>query len=151
MENAWKTYVSLGLCFLLTAFVLSSSWAKEGTIQADKKIKAHKVVRLHYISGINPKEVTIQPGTTVIWINDSRSLAEIQFTDKEVTLACKSPTHFVLDQEGAFVSNKIPEGTVASLCFVQKGEYEYIVIRDPRRHDALKSMPEPLLGKIIVK
>jgi hypothetical protein len=78
-------------------------------------------------------------------------VAEIQFIDKQVTLACKSPTHFVVDDEGVFISSKISPGAVASLCCVQKGTYKYVVLREPRRTDPAKAPRELLEGTITVE
>lgn len=111
----------------------------------------HKIVRLYEKGGVEPQQLTVQPGTTVIWINESKSLAEIEFTDKQVTLACWSPVRFVVDDRGTYVSEKIFRGTVASLCFTEAGEFEYIVKREPRKLAAVPAEPPDIKGKIIVK
>ena len=98
----------------------------EKQIVPEADIKAHQVIRLHYVGGITPAEVTIAPGTTVIWMNDSRAPLEIQFGGKQVTLACKRPVHFAIDENGSFISDRIPQGSVASLCFVEKGDFTYV-------------------------
>ncbi len=61
-------------------------------------------------------ELTVEAGTTVIWINDSRSVMEIQFEGKQVTMACKSPVHFVIDEKGDFsyVARKAATGGAIS-------------------------------------
>ena len=81
---------------------------------------------MHYLGAVSPSEVTIAPGTTVVWVNNSRDTLEVQFEGKQVTAACKSPVYFVLDEQGSFISNRIPQGSVASLCFVEKGEFNYV-------------------------
>jgi plastocyanin len=111
----------------------------------------HKIIRLYEKGGIEPQQLTIQPGTTVIWINESKSLAEIEFTDKKVTMACGSPVRFVVDDRGTYVSEKIFRGTVASLCFTEAGEFEYAVKREPRKLAAVPAEPPVIKGKIIVK
>ena len=111
----------------------------------------HKIIRLYEKGGIEPQQLTVQPGTTVIWINESKSLAEIEFTDKQVTLACGSPVRFVIDERGTYVSEKIFRGTVASLCFTEAGEFEYAVKREPRKLAAVPAEPPLTKGKIIVK
>lgn len=111
----------------------------------------HKIVRLYEKGGVEPQQLTVQPGTTVIWINESKSLAEIEFTDKQVTLACGSPVRFVVDDRGTYVSEKIFRGTVASLCFTEAGEFEYVVKREPRKLAAVPAEPPVIKGKIIVK
>ncbi len=99
---------------------------KKSKIVPEEAIKATQIIRLHYSGGITPPVVEIEPGTTVIWINDSRAPIEMQFQGKQVTLACKSPVHFIIDDEGSFISNRIPQGSVASLCFVEMGEFHYV-------------------------
>ncbi len=115
---------------MLPAFLLlfagsSLAQEKESPIVPEEDIKATQIIRLHYSGGITPAVVEIKPGTTVIWVNDSRAPLEIQFQGREVTLACKSPVHFIVDETGSFMSNRIPQGSVASLCFVEKGEFHY--------------------------
>ncbi len=122
-----------------------------GAEQEAKPELQYKVVRLYETGGIEPQNLTIQPGTTVIWINESKSLAEIEFTNKQVTLACGSPVRFVVDDRGTYVSEKIFRGTVASLCFTEAGEFEYAVKREPRRLAAVPVAPPDVTGKIIVK
>jgi hypothetical protein len=103
--------------------------AQEGKIIPEKKLQGHQVVSVDAISGINPPSITVNSGTTVIWLNYSRAMVEIQFTDKKVTVACDKPVHFIVDEQGCFVSDKIPLGAVASLCFIEKGIYHYVVKR----------------------
>ena len=110
-------------------FVFCSSqvaFASEKKEDAVPKALASQIIRMHYIGSVSPSEVTIAPGTTVVWVNNSRATLEIQFEGKQVTTACKGPVHFVLDEQGSFISNRIPQGSVASLCFVEKGEFNYV-------------------------
>lgn len=121
-----KAAVSVVMLFLC-CFFGSSGWAADtdSNIVPEEAIKATQIIRLHYSGGISPPVVEVKPGTTVIWINDAAAPLELQFQGKQVTLACKSPVHFVVDETGSFISNRIPQGAVASLCFVEKGEFAY--------------------------
>ena len=76
---------------------------------------------------MKPRNLTSTPGTTVVWVNNSRFPIEILFLDKKVVLACGSPVNFFVGKDGAYESNKIPSGGTASLCFVEAGKYEYKV------------------------
>ena len=58
-------------------------------------------------------------------MNHSRQPAEILFLDKKVTLACNAPVNFFVGKDGAYESAKIPFGGSASLCFIEKGSYDY--------------------------
>jgi plastocyanin len=111
----------------MVLFIAGSAWAgdKEGKIVPEEATKETQIIRLHYSGGITPAVVEVKPGTTVIWINHSTAPIELQFEGKQVTMACKSPVHFVIDETGSFISNRIPQGSVASLCFVEKGEFAY--------------------------
>jgi hypothetical protein len=60
------------------------------------------------------------------------SPATIKFIDKRITTACENPVHFVKDVDGSFMSDHIPFGSVASLCFVEKGTYKYKAICETR-------------------
>ena len=141
------------LLTMLTFFYVSVVSGEQDKIVEGKKIKEHKIIRLHYIGGITPSELTVEPGTTVIWVNDSRAVVEIKFEKKQVTMACKSPVHFIIDEDGSFVSDRIPMGSVASLCFVEKGEFTYLArkaITQGGTYQYRESVQE-FKGKVIVK
>ena len=87
----------------------------------------HKVITIKPYEVLQPSTLTSPRGTTVIWINSSSFPIEIHFLDKKVMLACGSPVNFFTGKEGAYDTAKIPRGGTASLCFIQKGKFEYIV------------------------
>jgi hypothetical protein len=60
-------------------------------------------------------------------VNQFRSPVEILFVDKKVVSACGAPVNFFIGKDGAYESAKIPQGGTASLCFTEKGEYEYTI------------------------
>ncbi len=113
---------------LLALLFVRGDLARAQEIRGEKKV-SHRVVTLHGQKGIVPNVVMAPVGSTVIWINYSQGLVEIEFPKKEVTLACREPINFMLTTKGVYVSNKIPSGSVASLCFVEEGEYEYRIVR----------------------
>ena len=123
-KNIFKIVVGIFVCCMFTASVYAEE-AKE-KIQPTLDIKAHQLIRLNHLAGISPANVTVKAGTTVIWMNDARIMVQLQFQGQQVTMACKSPVNFVIDEQGSFISNLIPQGSVASLCFVEKGTYEYV-------------------------
>lgn len=150
-----RVSAAVTLTAVFVFFCFSGALGQEGKIVPEKKIKAHKIIRSHYVGGLTPAEITVAPGTTIIWVNDSRSSVEIQFEGKDVTLACKSPVHFVIDEKGSFISDRIPQGSVASLCMVEKGEFNYVMRKAEfaggystmQQRDSIKDFK----GKIIVK
>ena len=87
----------------------------------------NKVIMVHAEEGARPASLTSDPGTTVIWVNQSPTTTEILFLDKKVVLACGSPVNFFVGKDGAYESGKLPFGGTASLCFTEKGKYDYIV------------------------
>ena len=101
-----------------------------GVVAAEEKTEELKVVnRIVSVStnqGLMPVNLTTGPGTTVIWVNHSRDPIEILFIDKKVTLACGSPVNFFVGKDGAYESAKIPFGGTASLCFTEKGRFDYM-------------------------
>ena len=86
----------------------------------------NKVVTVKTYEGLVPATLRSEPGTTVIWVNHSPQPVEILFLDKKVVLACGAPVNFFVGKDGAYESGKIPFGGTASLCFTEKGKYEYI-------------------------
>ena len=85
----------------------------------------NKTVIISTYEGVIPDKLTSKQGTTVIWVNHSRTPYEILFLDKKVVLACGSPVNFFIGKDGAYESAKIPFGGTASLCFTEKGKYDY--------------------------
>lgn len=161
MERSWWVLVIIfSLCIILPA---KNAIAQSEKILEDKKIEGYQVIRLDkygkeegstFVKGrIIPEVAKVKAGTTVIWINESKSYAEIAFTDKKVTLACQNPVHFVVDENGAFVSNLIPFGAVASLCFIEKGEFDYAMTMKPTRRsvEPYYGKPQIAKGKVIVE
>jgi plastocyanin len=142
----------LGVCLCLMLFAVCSAQAQtDAKVVPEKKAEGHQVIQLDKIAGLNPKLAMVKPGTTVIWFNHTDSIAEIQFTGKAVTLACKNPTHFIVDDEGSFVSDRIPPSAVASLCFIEKGTYNYVLKRGPRATASVKTDLPDVNGTIVVE
>ena len=140
------------MLIVMTAFMFSfpSLQTVQSAEEAVQPQIQHKVVRL-YEKGISPETLVVDRGTTVIWINDYKSIAEIEFTDKKVTLVCKSPVRFAIDESGTYISEKIFQGAVASLCFIESGEFEYQVTRKSRRLASVPAEPPAVKGKIVVR
>ena len=94
--------------------------------KAEEMKVINKIVTVKTYEGLMPATLSSQPGTTVIWVNHSPQPVEILFLDKKVVLACGSPVNFFVGKDGAYESAKIPFGGTASLCFTEKGKYEYL-------------------------
>ena len=119
-----KSIVALFVLILGGLYLAGLSFSAEGK-QEDLKI-VNKIITVDY-EGTRPVTLTSNPGTTVIWVNNSRFPIEILFLDKQVTIACGSPVNFFVGEDKTYESNKIPPGGTASLCFLEEGTYEYKV------------------------
>ncbi len=110
----------------------------------------NKTVVLRGFEGAIPVTLTSKVGTTVIWVNHSRSPLELLFLDKKVVLACGSPVNFFVGKDGAYESAKIPFASTASLCFMEKGRYEYI-IKVSRAFYPMSGIERENRGTILIK
>ena len=120
--------------------------------EAEELKVINEIVRISAKEGAFPANLTSKPGTTVIWVNNARSTLEVLFLDKKVTLACGSPVNFFVGEGGAYESGKIPYGGTASLCFTQKGTYEYVVtVSTTYYKPAFGGLQKEHRGKIIIK
>jgi plastocyanin len=123
-------------------------------IMPEKNINIHQIIRIHYSGAVLPESLTVKQGSTVVWINESKSPVEIQFEGKQVTLACKNPVHFVLHEDGFFISDRIPTGAVASMCFIEPGEFSFVARKVPTSYsDSLSDRQriKEFKGQVIVK
>jgi hypothetical protein len=146
------TAVAAFALFLMSG-IAGAEAEKISKIEPEQSIKVTLIIHLNAAGGIYPAEAAIKPGTTVVWVNDSRAQLELQFSGKQVTMACKSPVHFIVDEEGSFISDRIPEDSVASLCFIEKGEFPYVLRNVGGRsyYEEHRTKPQEFRGKIIVK
>lgn len=118
-------------CFVVWAICIGMlnlsgiAYADEESPEQMKLVNKVVTITTHY--GIKPPDIVSTPGTTVIWVNQTNKPHEILFLDKKVVVACSSPVNFFVGKDGAYESAKIPFGGTASLCFIEKGTYEYTV------------------------
>ncbi len=120
------------VCIFFLSGIMCSAEEKGSAQQAAQEAEEevtiiNKIVKINEREGASPSILVTSPGTTVIWVNHSKSPLEVLFLDKKVTLACGSPVNFFVGKDGAYESGKIPFGSTASLCFTEKGKYDYIV------------------------
>jgi plastocyanin len=121
-----KNYLILAITILTVAISLTE-FVCAAEKQAEEIKVSNRVVTLNHEQGPMPVSLTSKLGTTVIWVNYSRSSQMIFFPDKKVVLACGSPVNFFVNKDGTYESAEIPFGGTASLCFTEKGKYEYLV------------------------
>ncbi len=111
-----------------------------------------QIVRIKGYEGVTPLNLFITPGTVVVWLNDYKiSPVEIRFPEKKVTMACQSPVNFSIGKDGTYVSNSIPFGGVASLCFVETGTFKYVIEKARPQMDEDLRNPFKFEGQIVVR
>ena len=131
-----------GLC--LTGYLFADDVKKE-------EIKmVHKTVIIHEYEGLTPQILRVEPGTTVIWVNYAAVEAVIIFLDEEIIDAADCPVYFFIDRDGTYESHEMCAGCTASLCFMEKGSYDYIV-KEYRTHYAPGGIERDYRGTILVK
>lgn len=152
--NALKSvrFPVMAITWFVLLPLINNSFAQYAEISSEMKFQGGKVISMKkMLAGEGTlATVTIEPGTTVIWLNDTRHVLEVDFSDKQVTLACGAPVGFFINPEGAFSSQKIVSKAVASLCFVERGDYLFELVHRPLRgNDPLQG--KTFRGKIIVR
>jgi hypothetical protein len=139
------------LCSILMAGLIFSLLSGNTFAGEEQKLKT-QIVRIQGNAGVSPLNLFITPGTVVVWLNDYRiSPVEVKFPDKKVTMACQSPVNFSISKDGTYVSNSIPYGGVASLCFIEPGTFKYVIERARPQMDEIKGNPFRFEGQIVVK
>ena len=121
-----KTSKVVALFFFIVATLCLTDLVAAAEEETEKMAVSNRIVSVSTNQGLKPTNLTVNPGTTVIWVNHSRDPIEILFLDKKVTLACGSPINFFIGKDGAYESAKIPFGGTASLCFLEKGRFDYM-------------------------
>jgi len=148
MKMGKRNWFIAAVLISIVAFTIDDSLAQDDKVMPEKHLAGAHVIRIQSDRGIIPPSLTVKPGATVIWVNESKSLIEILFPHKKITVSCQNPVNFMVDVDGSFVSNKIGLGAVASICFIEKGAFDFIV----KRLSPGKSSPEAEFnGKIIVE
>ena len=120
-----KRNMTTTIIAILLGIVSLTGPAAAAEKEADDMKITNKIITFNDFEGLRPATLTSKPGTAVIWVNNSRFPIELLFLDKKVVLACGAPVNFFVGKDGAYESNKIPSGGTASLCFIEKGTFEY--------------------------
>jgi len=121
-----KTRNAIALLFIWIITVCLTGVVVAAEEETEELKVVNRIVSVSTNQGLMPANLTTSPGTTVVWVNHSRDPIEILFMDKKVTLACGSPVNFFIGKDGAYESAKIPFGGTASLCFTEKGRFDYM-------------------------
>jgi len=141
---------ALTICFavVVCSAVLTASFTQPSAQAQDTKPEKPPVtIILKKQGGISPDPVTVELGTTVVWINQAPEPVTIRFT-KPLGIACKVPVNFYADNFGNYETGKIARGETASICFIYKGDFTYEVRRLVKKGGD-EPMEEIAQGKII--
>jgi plastocyanin len=112
---------------MVMSFLLHSGVSPSAQQEAEEMELITKTVFIKPYEVLQPSSLTSKQGTTIIWVNDAKFPVKILFVDKKIALACGSPSNFSIGKDGTYETARIPRGGTASLCFLEKGSYEYIV------------------------
>lgn len=92
--------------------------------------------------------LNIEQGQTVVWANGIQGFMSIIFSGgTTVRRACGSPTGFHLTEQGEYNATNLNPGGTASLCFIEKGKYRFLVTGAQLAGAELG----PVRGEIVVK
>lgn len=120
------------LMYVIGILIISSCLVEYSLFAGEKELKVSRFVTIESKDpreiklGLDPSTLIIEPGTTVVWVNFSRTPVELLFLNNKVSFAADCPANFFIGKNGAYESGKICIGCTASLCFIEKGKYEYV-------------------------
>jgi len=77
---------------------------------------------------ISPDPLKVKQGTTIIWVNEGKEPVSITIKASGM-IGCKSLVNFYVDLFGDYETGQIHPGATASICFIQKGKFNYEVKR----------------------
>ena len=117
-----KSVIYLMLILLSSLYLIGYLFAAE-----EETKKNYRTVVIHEYQGAIPQHLRVEPGTTVIWVNLAIVEAEVIFLDREVIDAAEYPVYFFIGDEAIYESHEMCAGCAASLCFEEKGRFDYIV------------------------
>jgi len=100
-------------------------------------------------SAVEPVEIKVAPGTTVAWVNEAASKLKIKFTANAVSTTCQGPLRFVVGPRGIFESETLAADNVASLCFLEKKQYPFVVEFQPSEDE--EQQTASLSGTVVVE
>lgn len=78
-------------------------------------------------AGISPEHVRINPGTTVIWVNNAPGEIRVVFPERKISTTCRDARGFELGNTGIERSETLSRGEIASLCPLEENVYQYDV------------------------
>lgn len=149
MKTEKRTTILLFLCVF--ALHTHNIIAQGAEIKPDMKFSGTKIISITS-DEMSLRTLELQAGTTVVWINNTQRIMELEFTGEQVVMACGSPVNFYVDETGSYSSNKVMPNATASLCFVDKGTYDYeVVFRSIRGVGPGGSVRKTFKGKVVVK
>lgn len=144
MNNRKLHSIAIGLILLIavTGLEFAEAWAAE-------KAEQHVTVAVKKMpDGLSINPIRVKRGEPVIWVNHDPEPIKIKILTK-LGIACAAPINFYADLFGHYESIQIAQHAVASICFLEKGEYTYEAHRSVKFGDKVDE--EIIPGKIIVE
>lgn len=155
------------ICLLFVVLGGGMAWAgeqiqpAEASLEAPKEASAGEEQVTYYSgnarvsidsTGLAPKEIHVAPGTRVIWVNSRGEEVKVKFTSHAVSTTCEAPRGFVLGPKGIFQSRGIKSGGVASLCFLEPHDYDYMIEGpEPKPDTSQVATAAAFRGRVVVK
>jgi hypothetical protein len=121
----WIAWAALVFSALYADALLPRAFAADNAFEGES-FSDQVLIRIGS-HGVQPRKLSVVPGTTVLWKNEAGELVRVKFISSSVSTTCKEPRGFGGDFTGISESSKMRGGDVASLCFLEPNEYHYIV------------------------
>ncbi len=113
MKNQRRPLLSLSLFLIPFAFV--EAQATSGQTPVSVRVTG---------DDLEPGNVNVRSGTTVIWVNRTAQPMRIRFL-KGVSVLCDEPRGFPQENDGVHSSVEVNAGQVLSLCVLEPKKYFY--------------------------
>ena len=121
-----KLLCAIGILIIVFCLAEYPLFASEKEVKVSRFVTIESKDPREIKLGLDPSTLIIESGTTVVWVNFSRIPVELLFLNNKVNFAADCPVNFFIGKDGAYESGKICIGCTASLCFIEKGKYEYV-------------------------
>lgn len=152
MDASRISAIKLPLFIMLAALVSAAiDYSLHPNLASADQTRTTPVRVAIHDDGLEPSNLNLLPGTTVIWINQSDKPARIKFVSQPVSTTCREPVGFVESSRGIRRSAQIVGGSMSSLCFIQREQHQYEVdLIDDSNEDSAQVV-KTLHGSLAVK
>lgn len=121
-----RTYGSLVFGFI--ALALAALVPTQPLHAQDSRARLGHIVNIQIHDGmIEPGDINVPSGTTVVWLNRAGVPVKVRFMQQTVGTTCKAPLSFRETWGGALTSSSLGNGEAASVCLLEPNRYTYEV------------------------